>query len=78
MEEIILKHRFLPKHEILSEEEAEKILKKYNVSKRQLPKIRLKDPVIKVIGAKEGDLIKITRKSPTSKESPYYRVVVDE
>jgi len=78
MDDGILKHRFVPKHEILSEEEKTELLKKYNVSLRQLPKILVKDPVVKIIGAKVNDVLKITRKSPTTKEGIYYRVVSDD
>jgi len=78
MDEGILKHRFVPKHEILSEEETKELLERYNISLRQLPKISSKDVVIKALNAKTGNVIKITRKSPTAKESIYYRVVFDE
>lgn len=78
MEDGILKHRFVPKHEILKDEEKKELLEKYNISLRQLPKIMAKDIIVKSISAKVGDVLKITRKSPTAKESIYYRVVVDE
>jgi len=72
----ISKHILVPKHEILSEEEVKKLLEKYNITKSQLPKILASDPMVKKIGAKVGDVIKITRKSPTAGESIFYRVVV--
>ncbi|RLG59325.1 MAG: DNA-directed RNA polymerase subunit H [Candidatus Hydrothermarchaeota archaeon] len=74
----ISKHVLVPKHEVLTEEEAEKVLKKYNITKSQLPKILISDPMVKKIGAKVGDIIKITRESPTAGESIFYRVVVSE
>ncbi len=74
--EIILNHELVPKHEILSEEEAQELLEKPGISKKQLPRIYVSDPVAKILGAKPGDVIKITRKSPTAGESIYYRVVV--
>ncbi len=75
--EIILNHEYVPKHEILSEKEAEKLLKKYKLnSKNKLPKILLSDPVVKAIGAKKGDILRITRKSYTAGTAVYYRVVV--
>ena len=58
----ILKHKLVPHHEILSQEEVEKLLKTYNIKKEQLPRMLLSDPVAKAIGAKEGDIVKIIRK----------------
>ncbi len=66
----------VPKHEILSEEEAEELLKVLGVRKEQLPKIKADDPIVKEIGAKVGDIVKITRKSLTAGESVFYRLVV--
>ena len=74
----ILKHKLVPHHEVLSREEVEKLLKAYNIKKEQLPRILLTDPVAKAIGAKEGDVIKIIRKSPTAGISIAYRLVVKE
>jgi len=72
----ILEHELVPLHEVLPEEEVSLILKKYGIAKEQLPKILSDDPVVKAIGAKEGQVLKITRKSPTVHESIYYRLVV--
>ena len=66
----------MPLHEILDEEEASLVLKKYGITKDQLPKILTNDPVVKAIGAKEGQVLKITRRSRTAGESIYYRLVV--
>ncbi len=75
--EIILNHEYVPKHEILNEKEAERLLKRFKLdSKMKLPKILSTDPVIKAIGAKKGDIIRITRKSMTAGEAEYYRVVI--
>ncbi len=68
-------HFLVPKHEILSEKEKEEVLKKYNISEKQLPKILYSDPIIKEIGAKVGDLIKITRNSRVAGKTIYYRLV---
>lgn len=72
----ILKHVLVPQHEILREEEVKKLIKTYNISKENLPRILVDDPVVKAIGAKEGDVIKITRNSPTAGKSVVYRLVV--
>ncbi|MEM0088810.1 MAG: DNA-directed RNA polymerase subunit H [Archaeoglobaceae archaeon] len=70
-------HVLVPKHEILKEEEVEELLKLLGVSKEQLPKIKASDPIIKEIGAKPGDVVKITRKSLTAGVSIFYRLVVE-
>ena len=66
----------VPKHEVLSEEEAKELLKILGVSKEQLPKIKADDPIAKEIGAKPGDIVRITRKSLTAGECVFYRLVV--
>lgn len=72
----ITRHVLVPKHEILSSSEKEELLKKYGITLRQLPRIFLNDPAIRGLNPKVGDVVKITRKSPTAGESTYYRVVV--
>jgi DNA-directed RNA polymerase subunit H len=59
----------------MTEEQSEAILKKYNVSKKQLPKITKNDPAISELEAVPGDIIEITRESPTTGKSYFYRVV---
>jgi DNA-directed RNA polymerase subunit H len=70
-------HILVPEHEILSKEESQKILKEYNVELYQLPKILVTDPCAKMLGAKPGNIIKITRKSKTAGKAVAYRVVVE-
>jgi len=72
----ILEHELVPKHEVLSPEEAAEILKKLKINPAHLPWITIDDPVAKAIKAKPGDIIKITRKSPTAGEIVVYRYVV--
>jgi len=73
----ILKHQLVPEHVVLSEEEAEKVLEDMKVHAQQLPRIRSDDPVVKAIGAKEGDILKIIRESPTAGKFVTYRIVQD-
>ncbi len=70
-------HIYVPKHEIISKQEAMQILEKYNCNPTELPLIFVTDPAILGLGVKPGDMIKITRKSPTAGTSFYYRYVVE-
>ncbi len=72
----ISKHEFVPKHELLSDKESEKLLKELGVTRLQLPKILKKDRAIHHLKAKRGDIIKITRNSKTAGKAIYYRVVI--
>lgn len=72
----ISQHGLVPLHIKLNEDEKKAVLEKLNVSEKQLPAVNEKDVMVKKLNAKVGDLIKIIRKSPTSGESVYYRVVV--
>jgi DNA-directed RNA polymerase subunit H len=73
----IFEHKLVPKHEILTPEEREKVLAQYRVKPYQLPQIKASDPAAKAIGAKPGDILRIIRKSPTAGEHIAYRYVVE-
>lgn len=75
---LIPDHIYVPKHEIMQKDEAEKVLEKYHTKPTEMPLIYESDPAIRGLGVKPGDMIKITRKSPTAGESIYYRYVVEE
>lgn len=69
-------HLLVPNHVLLSQEEAEMVLKKYRIKPYQLPHIKDSDPAARAIKAKPGDIIKILRKSPTAGEAIAYRYVI--
>lgn len=73
----VTKHTLVPKHEKLDEADYNELKTKYNFSKTQLPRILLSDPAIQNLNIEPGDVIKITRKSPTVGETFFYRVVVN-
>jgi len=70
----IKSHKLVPSHKRLTDAEKIKLLKGLNISPLQLPSIKMKDPMIKLIGAKLGDIIKITRKESTGTYDYYRRV----
>lgn len=72
----LFSHEMVPRHEVLSREDAKVLLGKYRVKAYQLPYIKSTDPAIRAIGAKPGDVVRITRRSHTAGESIYYRYVI--
>jgi DNA-directed RNA polymerase subunit H len=73
----IFEHALVPFHEILSEKEKNQLLAQFKVQPYQMPQIKSGDPAVKAIGAKPGDVLKITRKSSTAGEHVTYRYVVE-
>jgi DNA-directed RNA polymerase I, II, and III subunit RPABC1 len=71
----ITHHEIVPKHILLSEDDAKKVLDEFQATKTQLPKLLSSDPVAKYYGMKAGDICKIVRHSPMTGESYYYRMV---
>jgi DNA-directed RNA polymerase subunit H len=74
----ILEHELVPRHEVVPPQEALELLRKLGIEPWQLPWISADDPVVKAIGAKPGDIIRIIRKSLTAGEFIAYRYVVVE
>ncbi len=69
-------HVLQPKHIKLKEDEAVKLLVKYNIIKEQLPRIKISDPAIADLSIKKGDVVRILRKDEGGSENEYFRVVV--
>lgn len=75
----VLRHNLVPKHIILTKEQTKDLLNKYKIKVVDLPRILNSDPATFSIGAKEGDIVKILRKSHTTlDEIEYYRYVTKE
>lgn len=74
----IFEHELVPRHILLSKEEAKEVLARYRISPYQLPHIRASDPAAREIKAVPGDIVKIIRKSQTVGETIVYRYVVEE
>ena len=73
----VLKHELVPRHEILPAKDAKDLMAKFSARPEQLPRILESDPAARAIGAKAGQVLKITRKSPTAGEAIAFRVVVE-
>jgi len=74
----ITQHILVPKHTIVSDKEKKEILEKHKVTLEELPKILKTDAAIKDLKPKNGDVVKVIRKSPTAGEALFYRVVVSD
>ncbi len=72
----VMKHQLVPKHVKLSEKERNELFEKYKIEVFSLPRIFRNDPAIQHLDVKDGDVVKITRKSHTAGESLFYRRVV--
>ncbi len=73
-----LKHVLVPPHEKVPKEQHEALLKEwFSEKKSQMPSIRFhEDPVARWMGLVPGDVVKITRPSPTAGTYVSYRVCV--
>jgi DNA-directed RNA polymerase subunit H (RpoH/RPB5) len=72
----IFKHKLVPRHEIISEEEKKAVLEKYHAEHHQFPWIKVSDPIAIILGARPGDIIKITRNSQTAGTYVSYRYAI--
>ncbi len=72
----IFKHKLVSPTEILSEEERERIIKLYHAKAYQFPWIKGSDPVSIILGAKSGDILKVSGISETAGTFVSYRYVV--
>ena len=74
----LLKHRFVPRAEVLTPEETEKFKHEYHISDvvKQLPELDRFDAQAKLLCVRPGEVVKFWRLSQTAMENIYYRVCV--
>ena len=72
----VAEHMLVPEHVVLSDKEKEELLKKYNITIKELPKFLVDDAGLAGLKTKVGDVIRITRNSPSG-ETFFYRRVSD-
>ena len=71
----ISKHKYVPKHRIITEEERKKLLELYKVTNiKNIPLIRREDPPAKYAGIKPMDICKIDAPSISNINSIKYRL----
>ena len=69
-------HHLVPKHEILSDDETQKLFSQFGIDFDKLPQVSQEDPMAQELGAKVGNIIRIARNSLVAGETLYYRRVV--
>lgn len=74
----IFAHELVPDHKFATKEEINELQRKFGIKLSQLPKISTNDPVARTLGARVGDVLRITRESATTKTSSVYRVVIED
>jgi DNA-directed RNA polymerase subunit H len=74
----ISKHYLVPKHELIRDPTLiQELIASYNLkSKLHLPLIQKSDPMARYLNAKPGDIVRITRVSPSAAEYICYRCCV--
>lgn len=73
----ILDNDLQPEFRILLDEEKIKVKKQCNIlDDKQFPEISRFDPVAVIFGIRPGQVFEITRSSPTSIKSKYYRICI--
>lgn len=70
----VSKHTLVPRHELMTRAETSDLLARMMLkSKAQLPSILKTDPMARYLGCFPGDVVRITRPSPTAGEIEAYR-----
>lgn len=73
----ISKHRFVPTHRIITDQERDDMMKEFNItSPTAIPKIDSQDPMAKWIGARPGDVVEVLGLCESSGDNPRYRYCV--
>ncbi|MDO8554239.1 MAG: DNA-directed RNA polymerase subunit RpoH/Rpb5 C-terminal domain-containing protein [Candidatus Micrarchaeota archaeon] len=72
----VLSHVLVPEMKILSTEEKNRVLKKYNITKWQLPRLLVSDSSMVALKASVDDVVEINRSDLTGK-STCYKLVID-
>jgi len=72
----ITQHFLVPKHEKITEDEVKKLMMELYITNRlHLPLMLKTDPIARYLDLSSGDVVRITRFSPTSGQYYSYRVV---
>jgi DNA-directed RNA polymerase I, II, and III subunit RPABC1 len=73
----VLSHKLVPEMKVLSEAEKTKLLSKYGVNEKQLPRMNPTDPEAVALKAAPGDIVKIERDDGTGRYTTYRMVAAE-
>lgn len=73
---VVPEHKAVPKHEIISDNEVNRICDTMFIQKINLPRIKVTDAALIWYGAKPGQVVRISRDSDICVQNDSYRIVV--
>ncbi|PPE00862.1 hypothetical protein ES288_D09G144300v1 [Gossypium darwinii] len=71
----ITKHVLKPQHRALTEHEKQRLLQKYSIEEKQLPRLLKKDAIARYYGFEKGQVIKVTYGGEITESHVTYRCV---
>ncbi|KAH9649131.1 DNA-directed RNA polymerase V subunit 5A [Citrus sinensis] len=71
----MFQHVLKPKHQVLTDQEKEKLLKKYSIEEKQLPRMLKKDAIAQYYGLERGQVVKVTYSGEITESHVTYRCV---
>eukprot|EP00730_Choanoeca_flexa_P014567 TRINITY_DN6412_c0_g1_i2.p1 TRINITY_DN6412_c0_g1~~TRINITY_DN6412_c0_g1_i2.p1 ORF type:complete len:244 (+),score=17.18 TRINITY_DN6412_c0_g1_i2:48-734(+) len=73
----VTRHMLVPLHEVLTPQEKDQLLRRYNVTEQNLPCMQRVDPIARYFGLRKGQIVRIVRSSKTAGRYVTYRIVAD-
>lgn len=71
----VTRHVMKPKHRLLTDQEKQKLLKKYSIEAKQLPRMSKKDAIARYYGLEKGQVVKISYTGGITDSYVTYRCV---
>ncbi|KAH6779637.1 Eukaryotic rpb5 RNA polymerase subunit family protein [Perilla frutescens var. hirtella] len=71
----VTKHELKPKHQVLTNAEKEKLLKKFSIEEKQLPRMLQKDAIARYYALEKGQVVKVTYSGELTQLHVTYRCV---
>ncbi|XVF07122.1 hypothetical protein REPUB_Repub06bG0111300 [Reevesia pubescens] len=71
----ITKHVLKPKHQVLTNHEKQRLLQKYSIEEKQLPRLLKKDAIARYYGFERGQVVKVTYGGEITESHVAYRCV---